>query len=136
ARPPGGPRPHHGRGGRHRARPADPRPAGGAVVRPPAQPRQPRRAPVAERPGEDVVVDRGEDTGPGPRWHPTATTGAAPRVPDRPRGSLDLRERTRRWLPARPQPAEHAPDRPGFLERLAERARAQRRLAWRKVLLA
>lgn len=106
-------------------------------MRPPAQPRQPRRAPVAERPGEDVAVDRGEDTGAGPRWHPTATTGAAPRGPARPgRGSLDLRERTRRWLPARPQPPEHAPDRPGFLERLAERARAQRRLAWRKVLLA
>ncbi|WP_152192059.1 cell division protein FtsQ/DivIB [Georgenia satyanarayanai] len=80
-------------------------------MRPPAAPRQPRRGPDAEQPAP-------------PRDAETAEVAPAAEPAER-----------RRWLPVRQQPDPSLPQRPGFLERLAEQARARRRLAWRKVLL-
>ncbi|QDB78862.1 FtsQ-type POTRA domain-containing protein [Georgenia wutianyii] len=90
-------------------------------MRPPAQPRLPRPGPTPHVP---VQEERGRTTvtPPAPRQQP-----AREPVPT---------ERARRWLPVRQRPEDSRPAGPGFLERLAERTRAQRRLAWRKVLLA
>ncbi len=82
-------------------------------MRPPAAPRQPRRGPDAD------------ESAPPPADEPREVT---------PRRAEPVERR--RWLPVRQQPDPALPPQPGFLERLAEQARAQRRLAWRKVLLA
>jgi len=101
-------------------------------VRPPAQPRRPR-------PGPDPHVPADEEHG------RTAVAAPAAREPARAPSREQFRapsrepvpagERARRWLPVRQRPEDGVPAGPGFLERLAERTRAQRRLAWRKVLL-
>lgn len=94
-------------------------------MRPPAAPRQPRREPGADEAAAAPTSER-----PG-------QPGRRPGTPaERPGAQVEQLEERRRWLPVRAQPAPDGPPRPGFLERLAERARAQRRLAWRKVLLA
>lgn len=95
-------------------------------MRPPAAPRQPRRGPDADQ----QATPRGDE----PRE--VAPPRAEP--PERGRVAAERAEpaERRRWLPVRRQPDPSLPPRPGFLERLAEQARARRRLAWRKVLLA
>ncbi|PYF99826.1 cell division protein FtsQ [Georgenia satyanarayanai] len=89
-------------------------------MRPPAAPRQPRRGPDADQ----AAVDEPREVTPGRAEPAEPATGRA-----------EPAER-RRWLPVRQQPDPSLPQGPGFLERLAEQARARRRLAWRKVLLA
>lgn len=85
-------------------------------MRPPAAPRQPRRGPDADQPAAPPADE--------PREVVREDAVGRPEPAER-----------RRWLPVRQEPAAGGPPRPGFLERLAEQARARRRLAWRKMLL-
>lgn len=109
-------------------------------MRPPAAPRQPRREPAPEphAPGGSATGARRDD--PSERRPPrlpgrAVRTGApadrpsaASRVPARPAARTSARSLTA-------EPGGLPTARPGFLERLAERTRARRRLAWRKVAM-
>lgn len=86
-------------------------------MRPPTAPRQPRR--VSEAPPRRHETDA----------PPDQRTVA---VPDEP---ATKQHATGPGRSLRRSQTPSSPDHAGFLERLSERARAQRRLAWRKVLL-
>jgi len=90
-------------------------------VKPPAAPRPPRRS-------SGTGTSRGPVDGAAPAPASTVT------APERDPAPAEEAGPARRWLPVRRAP-DPAAEQTGFLERLAERARAQRRLAWRKILL-
>lgn len=111
-------------------------------MRPPAAPRQPRREPAPQHhaPGGSATGTRRDE--PSERRAPrlprrAGRTGTpADRQPQDPQ--VPARPAARASAPARSVTAEPGglpAARPGFLERLAERTRARRRLAWRKVAM-
>ncbi|WP_324653165.1 cell division protein FtsQ/DivIB [Georgenia sp. H159] len=93
-------------------------------MRPPTAPRGPRRTPgpLPEERRDEPDRTPAEQTTPGQLAAPVEPAATPPSAG---RG---------RWLPVGPSRAQTAAD-PGFVERLAERTRARRRLAWRKVLV-
>ena len=98
-------------------------------MRPPRAPRRPRPAAVPVVPAAgDTRRTTDAPVATAPDGRDVLTVDASP----------DTDTRRRRLLPGRRREAGPEPgvERSGFLERLAERARARRRLAWRKVLLA
>lgn len=95
-------------------------------MRPPAAPRPPRRQPGP--------VARREQTDPGSEGSQEPDASPDDQREPVPQAVVPSPQGGGRWLRRR----EREPvldERPGFLERLAERARAQRRLAWRKILV-
>jgi len=94
-------------------------------VRPPRAPRRPRPVVTAALLGEE---ERAPET-------PAADQGGREVLPAQEPSPARRRLLPRRDVTPAEPPTDPAVERSSFLERLAERTRARRRLAWRKVLL-